>query len=77
MEATLREAVRCSKENIRINTFMLDADTYLRRFVEQMSSLNGGRAFLTSSDNLGDYLLVDFLEHKKKISRGGRGRRAS
>lgn len=77
VEATLREAVRCSKENIRINTFMLDADTYLRRFVEQMSSLNGGRAFLTSSDNLGDYLLVDFLEHKKKVSRGGRGRRAS
>ena len=77
VEATLREAVRCSKENIRINTFMLDADVYLRRFVEQMSSLNGGRAFLTSSDNLGDYLLVDFLEHKKKISRGGRNRRAS
>jgi len=69
--------VRCAKENIRINTFMLDADTYLRRFVEQMSSLNGGRAFLTSSDNLGDYLLVDFLEHKKRVSRGGRNRRAS
>ena len=77
VEATLREAVRCSKENIRINTFMLDADVYLRRFVEQMSSLNGGRAFLTSSDNLGDYLLVDFLEHKRKTSRGGRNRRAS
>ncbi|MEN9803734.1 MAG: hypothetical protein RIS41_581 [Actinomycetota bacterium] len=77
VEATLREAVRCAKENIRINTFMLDADVYLRRFVEQMSSLNGGRAFLASSDNLGDYLLVDFLEHKKKVSRGGRGRRAS
>ena len=77
VEATLREAVRCAKENIRINTFMLDADVYLRRFVEQMSSLNGGRAFLTSSDNLGDYLLVDFLEHKKKVSRGGRSRRAS
>lgn len=77
VEATLREAVRCGKENIRINTFMLDADVYLRRFVEQMSSLNGGRAFLANSDNLGDYLLVDFLEHKKKVSRGGRGRRAS
>jgi hypothetical protein len=33
---------------------------------------------LTSSDNLGDYLLVDFLEHKKRVSRGsGSGRRAS
>jgi len=76
VEATLREALRCAKENIRINTFMLDADAYLRRFVEQMTSLNGGRAFLTSSQNLGEYLLVDFLDHKKKVSRAG-GRRAS
>ncbi|MEY3340400.1 MAG: hypothetical protein RLZZ269_311 [Actinomycetota bacterium] len=78
VEATLREAVRCAKDGVTINTFMLDADAYLRRFVEQLSSLNGGRAFLTSSDNLGDYLLVDFLEHKKRVSRGsGSGRRAS
>jgi uncharacterized protein with von Willebrand factor type A (vWA) domain len=41
-----------------------------------MTSLNGGRAFLTSSQNLGEYLLVDFLDHKKKVSRAG-GRRAS
>ena len=26
VEATLREVVRCTKDNIRINTFMLDAD---------------------------------------------------
>ena len=28
VEATLREAMRCTKENITINTFMLDADQY-------------------------------------------------
>jgi uncharacterized protein with von Willebrand factor type A (vWA) domain len=30
VDATLREVVRCTKEQIRINTFMLDADGYLR-----------------------------------------------
>ena len=72
VEATLREAMRCTKDNIRINTFMLDPDQYLQRFVEQMTAMNGGRAFMTNSDNLGDYVLVDFLDNKRRTSRGGR-----
>jgi uncharacterized protein with von Willebrand factor type A (vWA) domain len=46
----------------------------LRRFVEQMTRINRGRAFFTSHDTLGDYVLVDFLEHKRQMSRGS-GRR--
>jgi uncharacterized protein with von Willebrand factor type A (vWA) domain len=72
VEATLREVIRCTKDNIRINTFMLDPDHYLQQFVEQMSAINGGRAFMTNSDNLGDYVLVDFMDNKRRISRGGR-----
>jgi len=34
--------------------------------------MNGGRAFFTSPDNLGDYVLVDFLEHRQKLSATGR-----
>jgi len=70
VEATLREVVRCTKEGIRINTFMLDADAGLRGFVERLSKINRGRAFFTSPETLGDYVLVDFLEHKKQLSRG-------
>lgn len=72
VEATLREVVRCTKDNIRINTFMLDADRYLRQFVEQLTALNGGRYFMTDSDNLGDYVLVDFMDNQRRTSRGGR-----
>jgi uncharacterized protein with von Willebrand factor type A (vWA) domain len=69
VEATLREAMRCTKDNIRINTFMLDPDQYLQRFVEQMTAMNGGRAFMTNSDNLGDYVLVDFIDNKRRTTR--------
>lgn len=72
VEATLREVVRCTKDEIRINTFMLDADNGLRRFIEQLTKVNKGRAFFTSPDTLGDYVLVDFLEHKRAMSRGAR-----
>ncbi len=68
VEATLREVLRCTKEQIRINTFMLDADNGLRRFVEQLTKINKGKAFFTTPDNLGDYVLVDFLDHKRTMA---------
>ncbi len=68
VEATLREVKRCTKEQIRINTFMLDADNGLRRFIEQLTKINKGKAFFTTPDNLGDYVLVDFLDHKRTMA---------
>ena len=62
---TLSEVVRCTQAGITINTFMLDPDHSLQGFVEQMSRLNRGRAFFTNPENLGDYVLVDFLEHRR------------
>ncbi len=76
IEATLREVVRCTKDNIRINTFMLDADRSLKSFIEKLTAINRGRAFFTTPDTLGDYVLVDFIENKKKMARGN-GRRAA
>ncbi|HAP78170.1 MAG TPA: hypothetical protein DCR14_19075, partial [Acidimicrobiaceae bacterium] len=75
VEATLREVVRCTREGIRINTFMLDANYGLKAFVEQLTAINRGRAFFTDNQSLGDYVLVDFIEHKRQQARG-RGRRA-
>ena len=74
VEATLREVVRCTREGIRINTFMLDPTGHLRSFVEQLTRLNQGRAFFTTPETLGDYVLVDFIENKREL-RGTRGRR--
>ena len=76
LEATLREVLRCTRDDIRINTFMLDADGGLRGFVEQLTQINKGRAFFTSPETLGEYVLVDFLEHKRSLRRSS-GRRAS
>jgi uncharacterized protein with von Willebrand factor type A (vWA) domain len=74
IEATLREVARCTRDAIRINTFMLDANSYLKSFVERLTQLNRGRAFFTTPETLGDYVLVDFIEHRRQL---GRTRRAS
>jgi uncharacterized protein with von Willebrand factor type A (vWA) domain len=74
VEATLTEVARCTREGIRINTFMLDATGYLKDFVEKLTKLNRGRAFFTTPETLGDYVLVDFIE-QKRAQRGGRGGR--
>ena len=50
---------------------MLDATGYLRDFVEQMTQLNRGRAFFTTPETLGDYVLVDFLDQKRARRRSG------
>ncbi|NKB41004.1 MAG: hypothetical protein GKR86_08160 [Ilumatobacter sp.] len=71
VEATLREVVRCTKSQIRINTFALGADGSLRAFVERMTQINQGRAFFTTPENLGDYVLVDFLDGKRQQARAG------
>ncbi len=75
IDATVREVIRCTKDDIRINTFMLDATSYLKNFIEKITKMNGGRAFFTTPENLGDYVLVDFVEHKRALrSSGGRRR---
>ncbi|MGI8984720.1 MAG: VWA domain-containing protein, partial [Acidimicrobiales bacterium] len=73
IQATLAEVARCTAEGIRINTFMLDATDYLQAFVERMTRMNRGRAFFTTPETLGSYVLVDFLEHKRsQRTEGGR-----
>jgi uncharacterized protein with von Willebrand factor type A (vWA) domain len=71
IEMTLREVQRCTKDGIRINTFMLEDNFYLREFVERMMKMNQGRAFYTTPETLGDYVLVDFLDQKRTQRRAG------
>jgi uncharacterized protein with von Willebrand factor type A (vWA) domain len=69
IEQTLLEVQRCTRAGIRINTFMLDESPYLQDFVKRMMSMNRGRAFFVSPETLGDYVLVDFLEHRQTSRR--------
>jgi uncharacterized protein with von Willebrand factor type A (vWA) domain len=72
VEATLTEVARCTREGIKINTFMLDATGYLKDFVEKLTRMNQGRAFFTTPETLGDYVLVDFIEQRRAMRSGRR-----
>jgi uncharacterized protein with von Willebrand factor type A (vWA) domain len=66
-QQTLLEAKRCTRDGITINTFMLYDDDWMVAFVNQMSEINRGRTFYADKDNLGEYLLVDYLNSKRKF----------
>jgi uncharacterized protein with von Willebrand factor type A (vWA) domain len=63
---TLREASRCTREGITINTFMLERSRTLAQFVERMTKLNRGRAFYATPEHLGEYVLVDYVGRRSK-----------
>lgn len=65
-QQALLEVQRCTREGITINTFMLEDDRWMVDFVSQLSSINHGRTFFADKNNLGEYLLVDYLSSKKK-----------
>ena len=69
IDATMTEVLRATRDDIRINTFMLDATPYLQRFIERLTELNRGRAFFTTPETLGDYVLVDFINQRREMSR--------
>ena len=63
---TLKQVRQCTKKDIVINIFMLDRSYYLKEFVGQVARINQGRVFYTTPDELGEYLLVDFVTHRRK-----------
>ncbi|MFT4570455.1 MAG: hypothetical protein ACI8TX_001336 [Hyphomicrobiaceae bacterium] len=64
---TLREVERVTRRGVRINTFMLDDSPELRAFVEKMTSINKGRAFYTTPETLGHFVLVDYVGRRRKV----------
>ena len=68
-EATLREVVRCTKDNITINTFMLAGDPGLMDFVRLMAKTNRGRAFIADPAHLGTYVVADYVNMRNKVIR--------
>jgi uncharacterized protein with von Willebrand factor type A (vWA) domain len=63
---TLRTVRRITRRGITINTFMLDDAPELVGFVERMTEINRGRAFFTSPNQLGTFLTVDYLNHRRR-----------
>jgi Ca-activated chloride channel homolog len=64
---TLEEADRCRRAGVPITTFMLATDPMLVNFVDQLSKINRGRAFYSSPDRLGEYILADYIRNRRKF----------
>jgi len=71
LHLTMAEVIRCTKAGITINTFALDLERTHYPFVEQIAKVNGGRTFYPSNDDLGGYVLVDFLKHRRVLRPSG------
>jgi uncharacterized protein with von Willebrand factor type A (vWA) domain len=65
-QETLKEVVRCTRDKITINTFMLERSPYMVGFVNDLMRINGGRVFVATPDRLGEYILVDYVANKRK-----------
>ena len=66
IEETLQEVSRCKRSGIMINTFMLASDFTLVQFVQQVSAMCRGKAYFTTPETLGSYLLMDFMSRRMK-----------
>jgi len=63
---TLEEVSKCKRANIMINTFMLATDYSLVNFVQKITQMCRGKAYFTTPQNLGQYLLMDFMQRKTR-----------
>ena len=63
---TLEEVARCKRSSIMINTFMLASDPSLVQFVHQVSQMCRGKAYFTRPENLGEYLLMDYMQRRSR-----------
>ncbi len=63
---TLEEVSRCKRSNIMINTFMLASDFGLMQFVQKVTAMCRGKAYFTTPDRLGEYLLMDYMQRKMR-----------
>jgi uncharacterized protein with von Willebrand factor type A (vWA) domain len=66
IRATFRAVKHCTARGVAINTFMLDSSYYLKAFMDEIAKINGGRVFYTTPEQLGEYILVDYVQNKKK-----------
>jgi Ca-activated chloride channel family protein len=63
---TLEEVSRCKRQNILINTFMLASDFGLVEFVQKVTQMCKGKAYFTTPETLGEYLLMDYMQRRMR-----------
>jgi uncharacterized protein with von Willebrand factor type A (vWA) domain len=45
---------------------MMEQDPYLMRFVQEITRINRGRAFFSSPGHLGEYIVTDYINNKRR-----------
>lgn len=63
---TLTLAAQCRKLDIPVTTFMIASDPYLKRFVQNFTEINKGRAYYSNLQGLGGFVLEDFQRNRRK-----------
>jgi len=69
-EATLREAMLCSREGITINIFLVPSWSQSEediRFAYRMAESTRGRVFFTAGRDLDRYVVWDYVQHRRDV----------
>jgi uncharacterized protein with von Willebrand factor type A (vWA) domain len=69
IQSTIVEVDQLTRYGASLNLFMLGEDPGLRRFVDAVARRSGGRVFTPSAEDLGRYVVSDYL----RARRGRRG----
>lgn len=64
---TLEEVHKCKRQGVMINTFMLAQNYDLVQFIQKVAQICRGKAYFTSPYNLGQHLLLDYMNNKSKM----------
>jgi len=64
---TLEEVHKCKRQGVMINTFMLAQNYELVQFIQKVAQICRGKAYFTSPYNLGQHLLLDYMNNKSKM----------
>lgn len=63
---TLEAADACRRVGIPITTFMLTSDPTLVEFIDRFTQVNRGRAYYSELDQLGSFVLVDYVRNRRR-----------
>lgn len=63
---TLEEAEQCRRQRVVVTTFMIATDPSLTAFVERLTQVNRGRAYFASPQNLGEFILADYIRNRRR-----------
>ncbi|MCP4940354.1 MAG: hypothetical protein GY924_00005, partial [Planctomycetaceae bacterium] len=69
-QATMREAMLCSKNDITINIFLIPSWSQSQediRFAQRLAQTTKGRVFFTSGRDLDRFVLWDYVQNRRDI----------